>query len=212
MATRLYLPSTGAAEVDPAWSVSWFDATSASAEKLRAVTTRILSEMVTKSMTDTDITNRHYAFGMWVSDRLNSQTIAAQNISCSIKCSETFIGNNLFVHWIVRLLSSEGVYKGDILSFRQDLTEIPIPVNMGSRYDFITTTSQLADGGDRLVIEMGLGGNPATYYYHNGSMIIGDNSNTDLNAANDDTGIRNPWVEFSNTLSFMRKRIFITHQ
>jgi hypothetical protein len=212
MPTRFYLPSTGAADILPAWSVSWYDATSFSAAKLKAVTARISSVMTTKTMTDLDVTDRHFACGMWVSDRLAPQTIAVQALSCSIKCSETSNSNNLLLHWIVRLIAADGITFRTIISFRQDGTEVPLTASIASRYDTLNTTLATAVGGDRIVIEVGLGGDPSTTFTHNGSMIIGDDSATDLNAADADTGIRNPWVEFANTLTFMRDRVFVTHQ
>ena len=210
MATKLYLPSTGVALVDPAWSVSWYNATSASAAKLKAVTTRIASSMVTKSMTDTDVTDRHFAFGMWVTEKLIAQAIAAQTLTCSIKCRETSTSNNMKLHWIVRLLHDDGTFGSSIIAFRDQTVEVSITAN--SRFDTLTTNAVTALNGDRIIIEMGLGGDPGSGASHDSSMIIGDDSATDLNAASNDTGIRNPWVNFANTLTFMDRRTFVTHQ
>lgn len=214
MATKLYLPSTGAAVILPAWSVSWDGGTaSGGASKLKAVTTPISSSMATVSHVDTDVTDLHFYFGMWVSDRLAPQVIAAQAISCSIKCSEATAKGNMSLHWIVRCVAANGTTFQTLFAFNNDGNEVPLTAAIASRYDSVTSTATTVNGGDRIVIELGLGGNPlGTVDYHNSSMIIGDNGDADLLGSDGDTELHNPWVNFANTLTFMRDRNFITHQ
>jgi hypothetical protein len=213
MATKFYLPSTGTATVDPAWSTSWYNATAYSASKLNAVTTKISSAMSTKSMTEADVTDRSFAVGMWISDRLKPQAIAAQTVTISIKCSEDNAKNNLYVKWIIRLLHADNTYGDTILAFTADGLELALTAAIASRFDTQTSTAVTAVGGDRIVIEIGTGGDPASGGgSHNASMIIGDDAAADLDAADADTGVDNPWVNFgTTTLEFMRDRNFVTH-
>lgn len=216
MATIFYLPSSGTLSpgLDPAWSDSWYDATSMSAQKLPlVVTTHGSTGMITKSMTDDgDVSNRSHAAGMWISNRLAPQAIAAQTLTMSIKCSETDAKNNLVVKWIIRLLHADGTYGDSILPFAADGTEAPLTAAIASRADSQTSTLVTAVGGDRIVIEIGLGGDPGSGGgSHAGSIIIGDAATNDL-SGDADTGIDNPWVNFgTTTLVFMRDRHFITH-
>jgi len=203
LATKFYLPSTGSTDIDPAWSASWYGTTEMSPSKLAAVTTKISSADATKTLTDADLTDRHYCAGMWVSARLAAQTIAAQTIGISIKCSEDNAKNNMFLHGIIRVVQIDGVtYRGTLLSFFEDNTEFPLTASRASRYYSATSSALVVYAGDRIVIELGPGGDPQTGGgSHNSDMIIGDNNGSDLDAADADT-TGDPWVNFANTLTF----------
>jgi hypothetical protein len=209
MATKFYLPASGTAGQDPAWSASWYNATGFTAAKLKAVTTKINSGLVTKSLTEADITDRHFASGMWISEPLSAQTIAGGTvITCSIRCSEDNAKNNLSLHWQIRLLQSDGTtYRGNVIAFTDDTTEAYTSLRSltGSVTLAASPGGDVTVGvGDRLVIEMGIGGDPASGGgSHNSTMSIGETSaGADLDASDADTGEDNPWVNFSNSLTF----------
>lgn len=169
--------------------------------------------MTTKSMSDSDLSDRSFAMGMWISDRLKPQAIAAQTVTISIKCSEADAKCNLFVKWIIRLLHADNTYGDSILAFTAGGSELPLTAAIASRFDTQTSTAVTAVGGDRIVIEIGIGGDPApSTGTHSSSMIIGDDAANDLDAGDGDTGVDNPWVNFgTTTLEFMRDRNFVTH-
>lgn len=202
MATKFYLPSSGAAALTPAYSASWY-AGSASPEKLEATTTKPNSGLVTEALTDADLTDRHYYFGMWVSSKLSAQTIASQTITGSIRCSEDNAKNNMSLHLIIRVVQSDGTtYRGTLVSFTDDATEAYTSLRS---LTFSVVSSELAiQDNDRIVIELGLGGDPQSGGgSHNSTMSIGETSaGADLDASDADMGADNPWVNFANTLTF----------
>src|SRR5512146_1664058 len=122
MATRLYLPSTGAAAISPAYSASWTD-TAQAGSRLKCVTSRISSAMSTKSISDAVSTAADILIQQWVSDPLVTQTIAAQTVDHSIKVSETANNNNLFRKTIIRVAKPDGTYRGTLVAFRADDVE-----------------------------------------------------------------------------------------
>lgn len=207
MATKFYLPSSGAAAATPAWSTSWYNATGFSAEKLAAVTAKANSGLVTKTLTEADVTDRHFAVGMWVSDMLAAQTIANGTvITGSMQASEDNTKNNLSLHWIIRLVGSDGTtYGNTVVAFSDDATEANATLRS------LAFTNTLSGGvsvtaGDRLVIELGIGGDPASGGgSHNSTMRIGettagaDLAYTDADAST--TAV--PWINFSNSLVFL---------
>lgn len=65
----------------------------------------------------------------------------------------------------------------------------------------ITLTSQTATSGDRLVIEVGQR-NVSTSAVRTVTLVFGDDSGTDLPEDATTTAANNPWIEFSQTLSF----------
>jgi len=206
MATKFYLPSSGAADVTAqAYSASWYS--TALASKLKAVTSKISSSMTNKSISDSDSTDRHFCVGMWVSDPIAAQTIAAQTIGLVMRANEDLVASNMFVHWTIRILDSAGNYRATIpVAFRTDGSEVS-PVGAGgeaySRYDSDTSTSVACSDGDRIVIEAGLGGNPTSSDNHNSIAVIGDNSATDLTTTDEVYSADNPWVNFANTITFL---------
>jgi len=88
MATRFYLPSTGAAPVSVTKSSYW-DGIENSAQadnyaSCKAVITTISSAMTSRSLDgNTDGGDTNYAYGQWISDPIAAQTLSAQNLISS---------------------------------------------------------------------------------------------------------------------------------
>ena len=200
MATRFYLPSTGAAAVSPAYSARWEDTSIAAG--LKCVTVKISSAMTTVSFVDVDATNKDILFRQYVSDPISAQTIAAQTVRYQIRGSEIGLGNNLLADIDIRVVSNDGtVVRGTILSTRAAGGEY----NTTLENSFVTTTSStevIASEADRIVIEIGQGGDPDVGGTHSGSLSIGDDSGTDLPEDGTDTNPYNPWVNFANSITF----------
>jgi len=212
MATRFYLPITGAADISITPSASWASAASAwIGSQMKCVTTRISSALTSYANVGTLSDDQHYYFGIWVSDRLQPQTIAQQTLTLAVRNNETNTGNNLQLHFIVRLVAADGTTFLDLVSFTDEGSERG--TTAGVSFWTGNTTARTAVGGDRIVIEMGLGGNPTSTNVHSGAMTFGDNNANDNVGTDGDTNNYNPWVNFgTTTLAFMRRRVFLTHR
>ena len=211
MATRFYLPITGAAPITITPSASWTGAASAwIGSQMKCVTTKISSALTSYSNVGTLSTDQHYYFGIWVSDRLQPQAIEAQTLTLSVRNNETSARNNLQLHFIVRKVAADGTTFEDIVAFTDEGSERG--TTAGTSYWTGNTSAVTAVGGDRIVIEIGLGGDPLGSDVHSGAMTFGDNNANDNVAADADTNNYNPWVNFgTTTLAFMRRRVLLPH-
>lgn len=155
--------------------------------------------MTTVSFADLNTTDRDILFRQWVSGPLSVQTIVAQSITLQMRGSELSLTNNLFLTWVVKLMSNDGLTeRGILVAIRRDGTELDTAlVNRG---DVATSISITSIDGDRLVFEIGVGGLPLIS--HDSSLRIGDVDAADL--PRDDTAIadNNPWIEFQQFLLF----------
>ena len=197
MATRFYLPYSGTPSVSPAYNSAWEDTSIVA--RLNAVTTRISSTMTTVSFSDADATNKDILYRQYVSEPLAAQTIAAQTLKFQIRGIESGTGNNMYTAISVRTWNGS-TFQNIISGVLRDATELT--TSLVNRQYSVTTTAVTIAAGDRIIIEIGQGGDPATNQSHGGGLSIGDNSTTDLGENNTDTAAYNPWVEFANTLSF----------
>lgn len=210
MATRFYLPSSGAAAVSPSYTAGWEDTTIAS--RLKCVTTKISSAMTTVSFTDADATNRDVLFRQYVSDPIVGQVISSQTIKFQIRAKERATTCNLFTAWNIKVVSNDGsITRGTITNMERDATEAS-ETTLTNRQETSTSTAVTAHSGDRIVIEIGMGGDPAAGSDHDSDISVGDDSGTDLAENDTDTAANNPWVEFANTLTFFTDGDIIVHE
>ena len=200
MATTFYFPSTGVSSASPAYDTNWEVTTSAS--RRPTSTTKQNSAMSTVSHAgDTDKTDQDILLRQYTSDQLAAQTIAVQALKWQIRASETNAANNLFTTISIR--SWNGSTFQSILAITRD--DLELTTSLVNRQFTATSTSKVVAAGDRLVIEIGLGGDPAqsSSDYHNGSMRVGDTSGSDLPENNTNTDDVSPWLQFANTLTFL---------
>ena len=200
MATRLYFPSSGNAPASPAFNAGWEDTTAAS--RLKCVTTRISSAMTTVSFLDANRTDRDILFRQYVSDPLAAQTILAQTVKIQMRVRETHADNNMFLAWAVYVFSYDGaVLRGTVVALNRDATEST--TTLTNRGDTATSTQVITQYGDRIVIEIGMGGNPHDFLgnAHDSDISIGDNSATDLPEDSTSTTANNAWLEFPNDVT-----------
>jgi hypothetical protein len=210
MATRFYLPSSGAAAISPAYTAGWEDQTIAA--RLPTSTTKASSAMTTVSFTDANAANRDVLFRQYVSAPLAGQYIAAQAMKIQMRVKQRAADCNLFLTWNIKVVSNDGtVVRGTVVNMRRDTTEAE-PTAITNRQDTLTSTAVTAHSGDRLVIEVGLGGDPATGSDHDSDMSIGDDNGTDLPENNSATAANNPWVQFTNDLTFYTAGDIIVHE
>jgi len=212
MATKFYLPITGAAPITITPSASWTGAASAwIGSQMKCVTTRINSALTSYANVGTSSTDAHYYFGIWVSDRLAAQNLPQQTLSLAIRNNETSARNNLQLHFIVRAVAANGTTFQDIVAFTDEGSERG--TTAGVSFWTGNTTALSISGGDRIVIEIGLGGDPLGSDVHSGAMTFGDNNANDNVGTDGDTNNYNPWVNFgTTTLAFMRRRVFFPHR
>jgi hypothetical protein len=199
MATRFYLPSTGAAAVSPAYDAGWEDTSFAA--RLKAVTTRISSAFTTVADNVNTKLDEDHLYRQYVSDPIPAQTITAQTIKVQIRAAESNAAANLFTSINIRVVSNDGstFRTPAVVAMQRD--DVEWASTLTNRGWSGTSSAVVASANDRIVIEIGQGGDPTGGGNHNdGTMRIGDNSATDLPEDDTDTNDYNPWVEFAQTL------------
>ncbi len=156
--------------------------------------------MTTVSFTDTDSTEKDILFRQYVSDPILAQTIAAQAIEFQMRVAQTDLHNELYLTLGIRVVSNDGgTIRGTILAVTRDNVEAVIALT--NRRITATSTQVISQDGDRIVIEIGMGGNPDTAASHSSSISIGDDNGTDLPEDDTTTTAYNPWIEFANSIA-----------
>lgn len=188
MATRYYLPETGAPAVSPAFS-SWTETTGA--DRIAMVTSRISSAL-------TDEASGAIGIG---SDRLIRQYVGPEigvvnfngtTVSFVASVKEALGGNDSQIALGVRLFHIGGTFATLLAVLFTDVEPLTtFQTRIASAVALANVTS--ADR-DRLVVEIGAGvgasGGNVTYRF-------GDNAASDFALTSGLTTDLNPWVEFS---------------
>lgn len=202
MATKLYLESSGTPNISPTPNAGWTD--QAQFARLKTSTTKQSSVMATVSVFDVLSTQADIIIGQWISDFLDvDQTITgAQAVNIVARFAEVAANNNLFLTWAVYVFNGTTLNK-TVVTKRVDGTEV-VATTLTSRTDSATSVAgdYTTVAGDRLVIEVGLSGDPSGSNTHDGSMSIGSDSATDLTMADGTTTANNPNVILTDTLTF----------
>ena len=199
MPTRIYLPSTGAAEITPAFSADWEKTTGAT--RIKCVVTKITSSAASITSSENvstspyDVLTRQY-----VSDPLKAQTISG-TVKGQIRCQEANADADYCAAMLIRVVSGDGtVERGVLLSY--------FPASLASEYATAALTNRsfppstalspvVAQAGDRLVIEVGTRSFNVHTTSRNATHSFGDISGTDLPEDETTTTASNAWVEFS---------------
>lgn len=198
MATRFYLPSTGAAAVSPTPDTGWEVTTGF--DRIAAVTTKITSAMTNKSIPTTSTVNGDVLARQYV-----SAAISAQTISGTVKAQMRALKNTadpLNDAMGMRVVSNDGTtVTGTFLAVASyKATAMNTALRNKTYADGDTITSVTANANDRIVIE--LGGREPSGDVVGGQINFGDDSGTDLAEDETTTTANNPWVEFSATITF----------
>jgi hypothetical protein len=133
MATRIYLPSTGAAAVSPTYDAAWEK--SSEANRLTCVTNKISSSFANKTSSENvttspyDVLTRQY-----VSKPLAAQTISG-TVKGQIKCQESASAADFCRALVIRIVSSDGnTVRGTLLSH--------FPASLTGEYSATTPTNR----------------------------------------------------------------------
>jgi hypothetical protein len=156
-----------------------------------------------------DLTNRDAHHRQYVSGPLAAQTLSG-NVKAQFQCLETFANDNLFLTLKILVCSNDGsTTLATLLAITRDTTNELTTSLINRNFPSTALSSYACAAGDRLVIEVGLGGSITTgtggVIGHNGSIRWGCSaSSDDLPEDDTQTGTTyRPWLEFSNTFQFL---------
>ena len=208
--TRFYFDSAGIPTVTPAAAGAEWEHFSQSA--VRRLNNPKGSSALATSTTTYDsadhIVDQDALHRQFVSRPLAAQTINAQPIKAQALAAEGNAGNNLFVAVKVYLIDQAGlaVGGGTLLSITRDTVNEVVVTTLTNRAFTATTSSVSASAGDRLCVEIGLGGLPVAaggVQDHDGSLRFGESAGSDLTEDDSSTSDLNPWLEFRDNLTLL---------
>jgi len=214
MATRFYLPSAGTPPASPTISAEWEHSNGVRFPMSISKTATGLSAVTYAPDAVDHLVDNDSLFFQYISiETLAAQTIAAAGITLVMQASESNALNHLFLTWKVFVCSGDGAtIKETLIAIQRDGTELTTTVT--NRNDAGTIILANVEAGDRLVLEIGIGGLPTAgsgVNCHNGKLQPGDQEATDLAADDTDTGTtKNPWLEFANTLTFQSASLAVS--
>jgi hypothetical protein len=204
MVTRIYLPGTGPAPINPAFG-TWTETTGA--DRIAGVATRIGSAMASKSQAHSaTAANSTYLSRQYVFGPLAAQTIPVSTIKGTIRVSESGPNDNLnAMRLLVRVVSGDGsTYRTPVLYGPANGTVAEFSTSLRAKRlaTDSATASVVVSAGDYLVIEIGttttVGGTSPS-----DSISYGDDSATDLGDNETDTAANNPFVEIAATITLL---------
>jgi hypothetical protein len=210
MATRFYLPSTGTIDVIPSFGAGW---TTTGAIRLPCFPFKKGTAMTTLSFADANNANLDALLIQYISPCMEAQTLSSQSIALQIRALERIANNNLFTSLMVRVVSEDGtVVRGTPLALTRDTLETTTTL-VNRRLLVASSIQVVAQEGDRLVIEIGAGGDPANTggADHDFSFRVGDAAASDLAADDASTLDNNPYVEFGGNITFRSILTLRTH-
>lgn len=206
MATKVYLPSSGAAAVTPS---SWlFTNVGAAAVTYAGVLTKIASAFT--SIDENTGTINPYTEGVlrYVLGPVSAQTITG-TVRAVMRVSESHTATNANLRMAIKIIQPNGADRAILLDeTSSDSASAPYEMTTtlsskrvwtSGEAEPLTLTDQAASTGDYVVIEIGhrsSTGTDRTISYN-----IGDNSANDLAYGDDETNAYCPWVEFSMNIT-----------
>jgi hypothetical protein len=207
MATRIYLPSTGAAAVTP---TNWLITPAANNYTYAGVLAKISSAFANRSQVTTTANAYTWAVARYVLGPLDAVQISG-TVEAVVRCYENNAQANCTLAMGIHIIQANGANRSTLLvNTHSD--------SAAANYEFTTTLSskrcyttsetrpptlsnQTPTVGDYLVIELG-------FYRVNGannrsiSINVGDNNANDLPNADGDANAFCPWVEFSGNIGW----------
>lgn len=204
MATRLYLPATPEACPMTPNPLAWTSIGLAGRAVMR--TNKINDTLANVSVSDASAANATVLLRQYMSLPLAvGQSISAsQAFKAQIRISETDAGNNIFATVGLRIIAGDGSsVRRTMLPIASDDVEAAVGTLTNRKLAANTTNAAYTTNyGDRLVFEIGIGGDPAAGKSHSSTIRLGDSAGSDLPEDDTSTTDLNPWMELADTLSF----------
>jgi hypothetical protein len=204
----MFFPETEAAPVTPpAPSADWEHINSVQ-RKLRqtADDSTLVTQIYTPDAAD-DLTDKDSHHRQYVSDPLEAQTLTG-NVKAQIQGFEANNGNNLFLTLKILVINNTGsTVLSTLLAITRDTTNEFTTSLLNRNFPSTAMGSYACAAGDRLCVEVGLGGlctAAGGVNGHNGSLRWGGNASSgDLPEDDTQAGTTyRPWIEFANTFAF----------
>jgi len=210
MATRIYLPSSGNPPVTPS---TWNFPNQINPLTFAGVTTRIGSALTTKTEATGTVSPTFRAMLRYVIGPLAAQSISG-TVNLVMRAYESNTGANATMAIAVKIIKPDGSDRAVLLGYiASDSATSPyeFTTTLSSRraYDASETrpiplTSQSAQAGDYLVIEIGF--RSATTTNRNIQLRYGDAASSDLADGEGETNDFNPWCEFSQNIAWYEQK------
>lgn len=212
MATRFYFSTNDVVPTDcttPAFDASW--ELTAGAPRSRMTTIVRRSAMATISQLETSTSGTFDALcRQYISDPLNAGSISG-TVKGIIRAQQDNTDADMRAQLVIRVLSRDGstvrgtllASDNSVLSNEFDATGLvnrKFPLNWAGAGASLTLVN--AQQGDRVVIEIGFRAHNTLSTNRIGTLRFGDASSTDLGENEIDSIDNNPWLEFSQDLSF----------
>ena len=197
MATRFYLPSSGAAAVNPATSAQW-DNTITGWARRRCVLAKTNSGGLDLTWSGATALGADILFAQYVSDPLSGPGTISGSVAISIRSLESNPLANAILDLGVKVVSNDGLTVRGTLVAASGGAEFP--TSAASRYVPKSIASCNFEDGDRVVIE--IGAKKASTDDYTLTLQVRDDAAGDLDAADGDTDLESPWVEFFANLPF----------
>jgi len=152
---------------------------------------------------DSDNTNMDCLLRQYVSNELEAgiTITGSQSIKAQCLAIEEDASNNMFLTIGIRIIASDAsTVQKTVLAVTRGGTELDSTTLTNRQF---TATSAASDyvtsAGDRLVIELGVGGDPSLAGSHTAGVRVGDTGASDLpeDGTSTDTS-KNPWIEFTD--------------
>ena len=207
MATRVYFSDTAASPVTPPSAGAEWEHNKGLVRKLllapdsSALFTDAYTPDAADHGADEDALHRRF-----VSDYLAAQTLSG-NVSGQFQCLEDHANNNQFLTLKISVISNDGATtRATLLSIARAASELDTVLTNRS-FSSTALSSYTCVAGDRLLVEVGIGGSPGGgpgTQGHNGSIRWGCSATSGDLPVDETTTVTTyrPWVEFSSTFSF----------
>lgn len=193
--TRLYIPSSGATPISPAYDSSWTNAPIAR----RPLS---MSRQATPMATDTNSTTANSPAG-WLQliyGPLAQQTITG-TVKAQVRAREASASDQMLHRVIIKVFDSTGtVLRGTLLAATVGANEYDPATLTNVTFPATALTEMDVEAGDYMVVEFG-GYQAAALGVGNASWRAGDEASQDLPINNTETEDYNPWIEFSGFIA-----------
>jgi uncharacterized RmlC-like cupin family protein len=202
--SKIYLPSSGAAALDPGFGATWGRTVTGAVHGLKmnmtgaaGATANVNLEGTLSGFLD------EYGFVGWVSAyRLAAQTFPTIGTLDSARMMRTTVTGSTYVAVAVRTVDAAGVQTGSLLA----ATTTSNLINSSTYENEVRLGTTLADSitcgeGDYLVVEFGA--DAANTGSKTVGLKYGDGNGADLDTTEGDTIVANPWVAFDFDIEFL---------